>query len=77
MERHSLDAEKIGPSQHDETVAGDIPEKGDMDRMASSGKDTVARLDKAGLPLVPQPTSHRDDPLVRIRLLIDPRARRG
>lgn len=40
------------PTQHDETVGE---------------KDTVARLDKAGYPLAPQPTSHRDDPLVRIR----------
>lgn len=77
MERHSLDAEKIGPSQHDETVAGDISDKGDMDRMTTSGKDIVARLDKDGLPLVPQPTSHRDDPLVRIRFLKDSKGRRG
>ncbi len=66
MERHSLDAEKIAPSQH-ETVAGDISDKGDVDRATTSGKEIVARLDKAGLPLVPQPTSHRDDPLVRSR----------
>lgn len=64
MEHHSLEAEKIVPSQH-ETVAGYNSDKGDMDQVTTSGKDIVARLDKAGLPLVPQPTSHRDDPLVR------------
>lgn len=72
MERDSVDAEKIAPSQY-ETVAGDVSDKGDTDRPTTSGKDTVARLDRAGLPLVPQPTSHRDDPLVLLARL----SRRG
>ncbi|KAB5545831.1 major facilitator superfamily domain-containing protein [Coniochaeta sp. 2T2.1] len=61
MKHSSVDAEKIQPSQH-ETAAGDMSEKGDLEQ-TSSGKGVVARLDKAGLPLVPQPTSHKDDPL--------------
>ena len=58
------DVEKIRPTQYE--VAGDASDKGDVER--SPEKETAERLDKSGLPLVPQPTAHRDDPLVSAAL---------
>jgi hypothetical protein len=55
MERNSADQEN--------RVAGDIWDKG------QNGQDIIAQLDQAGLPLVPQPTSHGDDPLNWSRML--------
>jgi len=58
-----VDVEKIRPTQYE--VAGDASDKGDVER--SPEKETAERLDKSGLPLVPQPTAHRDDPLVSVQ----------
>ncbi len=64
-----MESEKIESSQLE--VAGDESgmevTRGEQTPPAP-GKQQALRLDKAGLPLVPQPTSHKDDPLVPIPL---------
>lgn len=57
-----MDLEKIEMSQHEAISAA--PEPTEMERVKSTAKESI-RLDKHGLPLVPQPTIHKDDPLVR------------
>jgi len=40
--------------------------------LESSGHGASIKLDKHGLPLVPQPTDHIDDPLVNLLLFPTP-----
>jgi hypothetical protein len=39
-------------------------EEGDSDRMDEKSVVADLKLDEHGLPLVPQPSDHKDDPLV-------------
>lgn len=52
------------------------PEKdrGELDQHHEVGEESLAdvKLDKHGLPLVPQPSDHKDDPLVCPELLQRP-----
>ena len=63
-----MDPEKSESSQHEIAVVGNSKMELDPTVGASppSGKESPLQLDKSGLPLVPQPTAHKDDPLVGI-----------
>lgn len=60
-------------SSYAEKVGGFLPkfsfEKGQQE-FHEAGKRSLSdvRLDKHGLPLIPQPSSHEDDPLVSLDL---------
>lgn len=56
---------KTETSQHEEIPVSGVPaEKLNVDPVHLEHRHPLRR-DKAGLPLVPQPTVHKDDPLVR------------
>ncbi len=48
--------------EHREDAIG--PFDGSQDLTQSDAKARPLKLDKSGLPLVPQPSDHKDDPLV-------------
>jgi hypothetical protein len=61
--------EKAQVSQTDDTLKStNGPNDAEIDlkdpQKANGGDSGNLRLDKHGLPLVPQPTEHKDDPLV-------------
>jgi hypothetical protein len=71
-----MDPEKNDSSQHEIVPAAVEPaEKHDTDPDHLGETKGLAKepllLDKAGLALIPQPTSHKDDPLVRRWTYID------
>jgi hypothetical protein len=55
-----MDVEKSEVSQI-ETVSETTDKQNDGSKTAG---DVHLQLDKSGLPLVPQPSAHKDDPLV-------------
>lgn len=60
--------DKSTPFRHEE-ISGDSQSPGKRDIAPSELESTknhgeALRLDKHGLPLVPQPSIHKDDPLV-------------
>lgn len=66
-----MDLNKAEASQLETVSAAGIAEDEERNGVKGFVAQQVPRLDKRGLPLIPQPSDHKDDPLVRTpRLLL-------